>query len=1042
MRATPTSQASPMWKVGRRPTVRDLHAMESIISHLSELKDLFNIFDVDKSGTIDVHELSQAFERLLNCPLTSQNAQLMVKRVDIDQSGTIDFEEFTQLTSIVIPMKKQFDEVDRDGSHSLDTQELNNLLQNPPNNYTFSSTDIDSFIRMFDDDQNGEIGYQEYFNLALYLRELEYIFNQWVEDSQSPHGPRSWSHYLLSALGSTLAHDQRVLNVFSKLKPDINFEIFAVYVIRLWSVRMANMTQSERDKTLKVTKIRTRRPPRTLLPLHARSGVRAELKKEKLRAEQELTKIWAHQKGKWIDPDFPADDSVIPLNLRGGRCVWLRPCEIVQKNGLGKNANLFVDGSEDGDVMQGMLGDCWFLSALSLLATTEGMVNELFVNECPERGVYRLRFYKDCEWHYIDIDDRLPCHANTNQLLFASCRDPTEFWVPLVEKAYAKLHGSYSALENGVIVHALRDFTGEGTEMLDPDNPADLIFKDKKKLWETLLDYKSESFLMGCSMSVPDIETESANANGLLYNHAYGIIDVQFVQGHCLVRIRNPWGRQEWNGRWSDGSNEWTPQLKRHFDFEFGDDGTFFMCFDDFYENFNKIHVLRLLTDDVGEKWSKHSFKDQWTQPNRCGGCPNAATFLKNPQYLIHTSQRSRIFISLSQLCMRYALRTQKLSRNQQQQYNPIGMIILQHTDMRNRKYSFAFSDIIAKTMYSRNRDQWIEFIAEPNTPYILVPSTLDQGQLGVFELTVYVQCGNHVVVPLTEEPKCLSIEGEWKGHTAGGCLNHSTWIYNPQYALTWNRSNEKISGSLVVMLEQLGQRAEDSIGVIIFSGTGEGDITRRVLPQSVRQKSEWINRKRVTTEIHINDLCSEMPLIIVPCTFTCGIERPFHLEVVFLSENPSQHHPSLELKSAAEYYSYQNIPGAWKLPNMCGGCSNNPSTWFQNPFYSLHIKNTTGSGTEKAKLVLTLGAVKTEQRIPCGFHVFERAMPGKGQGKNGLAGIMISSSQYSSSPVLELVLDCGEYMILPSTFYPDVASLFILSVFSNTHHVSLESVV
>jgi len=40
----------------------------------------------------------------------------------------------------------------------------------------------------------------------------------------------------------------------------------------------------------------------------------------------------------------------------------------------------------------------------------------------------------------VTIDDRLPC-LSWGPLAYSSCRDKREFWVPLVEKAYAKLYG-------------------------------------------------------------------------------------------------------------------------------------------------------------------------------------------------------------------------------------------------------------------------------------------------------------------------------------------------------------------------------------------------------------------------------------------------------------------------------------------------------------------------------------------------------------------------------------------------------------------------
>ena len=49
---------------------------------------------------------------------------------------------------------------------------------------------------------------------------------------------------------------------------------------------------------------------------------------------------------------------------------------------------------------------------------------------------------------YVAIDDRLPVD-DADQLLFGSCVDANELWVPLAEKAFAKLTGCYEVLADG-----------------------------------------------------------------------------------------------------------------------------------------------------------------------------------------------------------------------------------------------------------------------------------------------------------------------------------------------------------------------------------------------------------------------------------------------------------------------------------------------------------------------------------------------------------------------------------------------------------------
>jgi hypothetical protein len=62
------------------------------------------------------------------------------------------------------------------------------------------------------------------------------------------------------------------------------------------------------------------------------------------------------------------------------------------------------------------------------------------------------------EWVPITIDDYIPCFYKSVPM-FTRC-STNEIWPFLIEKAYAKLFGNYSALTNGDAAKALFDLTG------------------------------------------------------------------------------------------------------------------------------------------------------------------------------------------------------------------------------------------------------------------------------------------------------------------------------------------------------------------------------------------------------------------------------------------------------------------------------------------------------------------------------------------------------------------------------------------------------
>lgn len=95
-----------------------------------------------------------------------------------------------------------------------------------------------------------------------------------------------------------------------------------------------------------------------------------------------------------------------------------------------------------------MLGDCYFLCVLSALAEKPERIKELFyTTEVNSAGCYLVYFYVNGTKTPVIVDDYFPV-TEWGSLAFSSSKDG-EIWVSILEKAWAKLHGSYARVEGG-----------------------------------------------------------------------------------------------------------------------------------------------------------------------------------------------------------------------------------------------------------------------------------------------------------------------------------------------------------------------------------------------------------------------------------------------------------------------------------------------------------------------------------------------------------------------------------------------------------------
>jgi len=302
---------------------------------------------------------------------------------------------------------------------------------------------------------------------------------------------------------------------------------------------------------------------------------------------------------------------------------------------------VFREEPRPDDIRQGALGDCWFVCALSMLAEEPALVRRIFSPDGDEAharavfskaGAYMLRLCRAGEWHTVVVDDHFP---STELQTFAYSKAARrQLWVPLCEKAAAKLHGCYEALEAGTLAEALTMLTGYATERIllfryrslddldlelaaaDParaealanltpeqrtardkqreEEMAEREYADTDELFLGLLSRKASGFVMGAACV-----DRRAREMGLQAPHAYGVLELTEVEGGGgetvrIVKLRNPSGVSQWSGAWGPKSSLWTPEARAALGVDREDAGTFWMSFEDFVRFFASVEVCRV----------------------------------------------------------------------------------------------------------------------------------------------------------------------------------------------------------------------------------------------------------------------------------------------------------------------------------------------------------------------------------------------------------------------------------------------------------------
>jgi len=188
------------------------------------------------------------------------------------------------------------------------------------------------------------------------------------------------------------------------------------------------------------------------------------------------------------------------------------------------------------DIIQGDLGDCYFLCALCTLCEFPDKITKFFKAPKIKNGCVEVELILHGAPIKICVDDYAPFvtfdddDQTTDDITYLSFAGQNKvsghLWPSLLEKAWAKLNITYAGIGRGLVAEAF--------EVLFPAPIVSLdhMINDPEEIWGRTIGADEKNYLI-CA----DISDEGKSKTwltlidkmGLISNHAYTVISVRYL---------------------------------------------------------------------------------------------------------------------------------------------------------------------------------------------------------------------------------------------------------------------------------------------------------------------------------------------------------------------------------------------------------------------------------------------------------------------------------------------------------------------------------